>query len=128
MGNPIENKRRKIMKRSIASYASAALVFTMLAFVAAPASGADVFQIPAIKIPNSSILPNNKVEPVPLYIGQPATPQPISGTMPIPQNPFMALDPWSCIHNDSYQSDVYPERGTARQQPCRVVHLAGSTG
>lgn len=105
------------MKRSIASYASAALVFAILVFIAAPAPGAEVFQIPAIKIPNSSILPNNKVEPVPLYIGEPATAQPITGTMPVPQNPFMALNPWNCMHNDSYMSDVYPNAGPLGVNP-----------
>lgn len=105
------------MKRSVAAYAVAVLVFSLLAVPFTQASGAGIYPVPPIKIPNSSSLPNDKVQAVPVFIGQAATAQPVTGTASIPQNPFMALDPWSCIHNDSYQSDVYPNAGPLGSNP-----------
>ncbi len=89
-------------------------VLLILSFT--PALGEAGVSIPTIPIPNTSILPNNKLELVPLFIGSPGTPQPIE-TTPVPQNPFMAEDPWNCIHNDSYQSDTYPQAGPLGRNP-----------
>ena len=105
------------MKRSAAACSLSALVLNMLVVLIAPALGGGTYPIPAIKIPNTSILPNEKVQPVPVYIGQPASADPISGTTSIPHNPFMAEDPWNCIHNDSYQSDTYPQSGPLGKNP-----------
>ena len=105
------------MKRSVAAWSLTALVLMTLGIVLTPALGDDTYSIPAIKIPNTSILPNNKVQPVPAFIGQPAVADPISDATPVPQNPFMAEDPWNCIHNDSYQSDTYPGAGPLGKNP-----------
>ncbi len=99
------------MKRSVAARTLAVLVFSMFVLSVTSAPGADSYPVPALKIPNTSILPNEKVQPVPAFIGRPATAAPVAGATPVPQNPFMAQDPWSGIHNDSYQSDVYPQAG-----------------
>lgn len=99
------------MKRSVTAYALATLIVSICVLLTASALGADIYPIPAIKIPNSSVLPNEKVKPVPKFIGQPAVAQPITGATPVPQNPFMAESPWNCIHDDSYQSDTYPNSG-----------------
>lgn len=104
------------MKKVVTAYALATLVFILPVLFVTPASGETIYPFPAIKIPNTSILPNGKIEPVPVFIGQPATPQPVDST-PIPQNPFMAKDPWNCIHNDGYQSDTYPNAGPLGKTP-----------
>jgi hypothetical protein len=89
----------------------------MLVLMITQALGEDTYSIPAIKIPNTSILPNEKVQPVLPFIGQPATAHPVSGTTPVPQNPFMSEDPWNCMHNDSYQSDTYSNPGPLGNDP-----------
>src|SRR3954470_19119999 len=45
------------------------------------------------------------------YIGNPATPHPVSGVMPAWQDPFMALNPRNSVHNDAWQTDVYTQYG-----------------
>lgn len=82
-----------------------------------PALAESSYPISATKIPNTSILPNEKLQAVPPFIGTLATASPIAGATPIPQNPYMAQHPWSCIHNDSYQSDVYPNAGPLGNSP-----------
>jgi len=104
------------MKRSVVACSLTALVLSVLVLLITPALGEDTYPIPAIKIPNTSILPNEKVQPVLPFIGQPATAQPID-TTPVPQNPFMAENPWNCIHDDSYQSDTYPNPGPLGNDP-----------
>jgi len=89
----------------------------MVVLLITPALGDDTYPIPAVQIPNSSILPNNKVQPVAAFIGQPAVADPISDATPVPQNPFMAEDPWNSIHNDSYASDTYPNPGPLGKNP-----------
>jgi hypothetical protein len=110
------NNKEKMMKRSVAARSLAALVLSMVIFLITPALGENTFPIPAIKIPNSSILPNEKVQPVPEFIGQPAVANPIT-TRAIPQNPYTAPDPWCTIHNDSYMSDTYPGLGPLGKSP-----------
>jgi len=70
-------------------------------------------------IPDSSILPNKKYShsPVLKFIGETATAKPVTGTTPVPENPFMAENPWNCLHNDMYQSDVYPTPGPLGRNP-----------
>ena len=88
----------------------------VLALGNTPVLAEDTYPIPAIKIPNTSILPNQKVLPVPAFIGQPAVANPIT-TRDIPQNPYTAPDPWCTIHNDSYMSDTYPGPGPLGKSP-----------
>ena len=93
------------MKTQMLLSSFAALVLMMLTFGICPDVRSGEF--PAVSIPNTSILPNGKLEPVPEFIGQPAVANLIT-TRPIPQNPYTAPDPWCTIHNDSYMSDTYP--------------------
>jgi hypothetical protein len=98
------------MEKSIISTILAGLVPFLLVFgFSTP--------VPALEIPNSSILPNQKIHTVPEFIGETATPEPVTGTTPVPQNPYMAENPWNCMHNDSYQSDVYPIPGPLGNNP-----------
>src|SRR3954463_2193634 len=45
------------------------------------------------------------------YIGNPATPHPVSGVRPAWQDPFMATNPVNSVHNDAWQTDVYTQFG-----------------
>lgn len=51
------------------------------------------------------------------YTGAPATPQPIRGTGAIPQNPYMAANGLSEIHDDEWQSDVFHWGGPLGRSP-----------
>jgi hypothetical protein len=95
------------MKKSVAFLSFTGLFLTMLALGIGPVAAADDYPKNAVKIPNTSILPNAKLQPVPGFIGDIATPKPIEAAV-IPQNPSMGANPGSCIHNDSYMSDTYP--------------------
>ncbi len=106
------------MKNSIVARASAGLVsLLILAFGFSMAMAESTYPVAARAIPNSSILPNQKISPVPMFIGETAMTKPVTGTTPVPQNPFMADNPWNCMHNDSYQSDVYPTPGPLGSNP-----------
>jgi hypothetical protein len=72
--------------------------------LAAPAS-AQVVGLPPIPIVGPSYTP---VQP---FEGAPATPQPVDGVTPPPQNPFMAPNERSNLHNDAYMTDVYRGAG-----------------
>ncbi len=58
-------------------------------------------QVPPVPIPSVA------VPPPPSYEGSPATPDPIRGIPPVPQNPFMAPNGSSEIHDDGWQTDFY---------------------
>src|SRR5207248_2719499 len=47
---------------------------------------------------------------LPVFIGAPAKPHSISGTT-VPQNPFMAPNGRSNLHDDAYMTDSYPQSG-----------------
>lgn len=47
---------------------------------------------------------------LPVFIGSPAKPHPISGTQ-APQNPYMAPNGRSNLHDDAYMTDSYPQSG-----------------
>jgi hypothetical protein len=51
-------------------------------------------------------IPTLNVPPAPTYIGHPATPNPVTGIPATPQNPFMAPNGESEIHDDGWQTDV----------------------
>ena len=67
----------------------------MLALGAGPAQAQAPVPIPTLNVP-----------PAPTYIGSPATPNPITGIPATPQNPFMAPNGVSEIHDDGWQTDV----------------------
>jgi hypothetical protein len=47
---------------------------------------------------------------LPVFIGSPAKPHPVQGTT-VPQNPFMAPNGRSNLHDDAYMTDSYPQSG-----------------
>jgi hypothetical protein len=51
-------------------------------------------------------IPSVNIPPAPSYIGSPATPSPVGGIPATPQNPFMAPNGESEIHDDGWQTDV----------------------
>lgn len=59
-------------------------------------------------------------QPVPLYVGEPATPSPVVAWR-IPQNRFMAPNGLSNMHDDAYMSDTYAIAGPLGQAPMQVV-------
>ncbi|HTX32583.1 MAG TPA: hypothetical protein VMD09_14470 [Solirubrobacteraceae bacterium] len=84
-----------------------------LALGAAPASA----QLPPLPIPTVN------VPPAPTYIGNPATPQPVTGIPATPQNPFMAPNGESEIHDDGWQTDVNWWGGPLGKEPQQVSSL-----
>ena len=106
------------MKNSIVARASAGLMsLFILALGFSTTMAESTYPVEALAIPNSSILPNQKISPVPMFIGETATAKPVTGATPVPQNLYVAENPWNCLHNDSYQSDVYPTPGPLGSNP-----------
>jgi hypothetical protein len=60
----------------------------------------------AVPIPSALPLPS-----LPAASGGPARAVPVPGATRAPQNPFMASNPLSNIHNDTWMTDTYPGRG-----------------
>src|SRR5947209_11627940 len=56
-------------------------------------------------------IPNVDVPPQPAFVGHAAAARPIRGVPRTPQNPFMARNPYSEIHNDGWQTDTYSGPG-----------------
>jgi hypothetical protein len=61
-------------------------------------------------------IPNPLPTTLPQYQGAPATPRPLVATT-APQNPFLAHDPRSNIHNDTWMTDAYRRRGPLGRSP-----------
>lgn len=70
--------------------------------------------IPTLPIPAE--YPASVSVPAPGFIGSPAEPAPIQA-LQIPQNPFMAANGRSCVHNDAYMSETYEWGGPLGQDP-----------
>lgn len=62
-------------------------------------------------------IPSGVPTQLPAYSGHAATARPIPGVPPSYQNPFMARDPFSEIHNGAWQTDVYRYRGPLGRAP-----------
>jgi len=67
--------------------------------------------VPVLPIPQQPF-----AQPVPDFIGEPATAHPISAK-PVPEDPFLAANGRSGIHLDAYQSDTYPFSGPLGHSP-----------
>jgi hypothetical protein len=67
---------------------------------------------PALAAP----IPDPSPTTLPRYAGAPATASPVPHTRP-PQNPFLAPDPRSNIHNDTWMTDSYPWAGPLGRSP-----------
>jgi hypothetical protein len=61
-------------------------------------------------------IPNPLGTTLPHYQGAPTTPKPFPATR-APQNPFLARDPSSNIHNDTWMTDAYRRRGPLGRAP-----------
>lgn len=64
---------------------------------------------------------------LPAFDGASFEPQPIKGATGPPQNPFLAKDPYSNIHNDSWMTDTYPGPGPTGRDPA-ASSAAGALG
>src|SRR5579875_2745860 len=49
--------------------------------------------------------------PGPAFLGAPATADPVAGIPPVPQNPYLAPNGDSNIHDDGWQSNTYDRLG-----------------
>jgi hypothetical protein len=65
-------------------------------------------------------IPTVAVPAPPSFIGQPATPNPVQGIPATPQNPFMAPNGQSEIHDDGWQTDVTRWGGPLGHSPQQV--------
>jgi hypothetical protein len=61
----------------------------------------------------------------PAFLGRPATPHPIAGVPATPQNPFMAPNGRSEIHDDGWQTDFYTWRGPLGRAPVTLSSQLG---
>ncbi len=77
-----------------------------LLLLAAPAAGA-ASPIPGAAVPTTR----------PAFTGTPATAQPIRGVPLTPQNPFMAPNGKSNVHNDAWMTDAYRTGGPLGRSP-----------
>lgn len=77
-----------------------ALALAVSCCLAAPAAGRAAIPIP--EGPGASTLP--------VFLGHPAKPHPVSGTA-VPQNPYMAPNGRSNLHDDAYMTDSYTGAG-----------------
>lgn len=78
-----------------------------------------------IPIPQLPTTPPN--HPMPAYIGAPATPNPVVGVAAIPQNPYLAANGRSNIHDDAYMSDLYFTGGPLGKSPTVLSTLLGGS-
>ena len=62
---------------------------------------------------------------LPHFQGAPATARPMRATV-APQNPFLAHDPRSNIHNDTWMTDAYRQRGPLGRVAGRVLGHDGA--
>jgi hypothetical protein len=85
------------------------LIAGVLALGAASAAAQPPLPIPTVNVP-----------PAPTYIGSPATPNQVTGIPATPQNPFMAPNGESEIHDDGWQTDVNWWGGPLGKQPQQV--------
>ena len=78
-----------------------------------------------IPIPQLPTIPPN--HPLPAYIGAPATPNPVIAVAAIPQNPHLAANGRSNIHDDTYMSDLYFTGGPLGKSPAVLSSLLGGS-
>jgi hypothetical protein len=81
------------------------------------AAAAASAQSPTPSAQSPTPIPSVAVPPPPAFVGHPATPHPIAGVGPIPQNRFMAANGRSEIHDDGWQTDVYTWGGPLGRAP-----------
>jgi hypothetical protein len=85
----------------------AAVLVLLVALI--PSSARATIGLPPLPIPYTGGQP--------AYQGAPATPRPITGVARTPQNPFMAPNGASEIHDDAWQTDAYAWGGPLGRSP-----------
>ena len=93
------------MRHGACGVAVAAAVLVALFAWTSPA-GAQIPGLPVLPIPGDPL-----AGPIQPFEGSAATPHPVSGMTPPPQNPFMARNGQNNIHDDAYMTDTYPIAG-----------------
>jgi hypothetical protein len=93
--------------RSLLSRAFVAMPLALLLTPSAAAAAGDGVVLPVPSIPTLAAK----------YVGKPATARPIDGVPVTPQNPYMAPNGRSSIHNDGWQTDVYRTAGPLGVRP-----------
>jgi hypothetical protein len=93
---------------------TAALALVALCCALAPAAARAAVPIP--EGPDASTLP--------VFLGAPAKPHPIKGTT-VPQNPYMAPNGRSNLHDDAYMTDSYTQAGPLGHAMQRSSALLG---
>lgn len=93
-------------------FATVLAVGTVLLGAAGPATGAPIQNLP----PTPSL---------PAFSGGAFEPAPVAGYRRPPQNPFLASNPFSNIHNDTWMTDAYPGPGPTGSN---LVTASGSGG
>jgi hypothetical protein len=105
--------------------AAAAVVAGVLSAGLAASAGAQLPTLPVSTSPTP--IPSVNVPAAPTYLGHPATPAPVRGVAPVPQNRFMIANGDSEIHDDGWQSDIYTWGGPLGRSPQTFSnYLAGS--
>lgn len=94
-------------RRSPGRARAGALVAAAAVLLAPAAAGASTGATP---------IPPGPPTVLPQYTGHPAQPQPVAPNRP-PQDPFMAPNPFSNIHDDAWMSDTYAIPGPLGRHP-----------
>lgn len=101
----------KISKRSL--LVGAVVLATVLLLIGPPTkSQAAGPSIPPAVTP----IPWEGATVLPVYIGAPAKPHPLAPPG-VPQNPFLAPNPFNYVHNDPWMSDTYDVAGPLGREP-----------
>ena len=84
---------------------------------------------PATALASSPVpIPSTGTPPSKTFVGHPATPQPVRGIPPTPQNPFMARNGTSEIHDDAWQTDVNRWGGPLGAKTHQVSNYLAASG
>jgi hypothetical protein len=110
MGRTLGQGRVSKLARALAAGCCAA------AACGAPAPAGASAAVPIPEGPDAATLPG--------FIGSPATPRPVKGTS-APQNPYMAPNGRSNLHDDAYMTDSYPQSGPLGRHMSRTSTFLG---
>jgi hypothetical protein len=105
--------------RCLVEGATAVSAIALAALLIVAPSASAVTQIPNDPPNGPSLVPN--------FIGVAATPQPVKAP-PVPQNPFMAPNGTSNVHDDGYMSDTYTSSGPLGDDPTVNSQFFGTFG
>ncbi len=100
-----------ILSKTVSKHTRTILMVAGILALVMGTAGVAYADSPAFPIP-----PQLDAQPVPQFIGNQAVPKPITAPT-IPQNPFMAPNGKSNIHDDTYMSDTYTTGGPLGKGP-----------